>query len=405
MSPTEAAPPQDALAPARLGPLELRNRVLKAATFEGMCPGGLVSDELIAFHEAVAAGGVGMSTVAYCAVSPEGRTQADQLHWRPEVLPGLRRLTDAVHAAGAKVSAQIGHAGPVADSSSTGLRALSASRVFGPQALAFARAADERDLERVIAAHASAARMARDVGFDAVELHFGHNYLVSSFLSPALNRRRDGWGGSLENRSRLARRIAEAVRREVGSSLALLAKINMDDGVRGGVVPAESLPFAQLLEADGQLDALELTGGSSLKNPLYLFKGEVPLKEMAQSQGGLMGLGVRLFGRVLLKSYPYQPLYFLETARAFRAALNMPLVLLGGITDVDALDTAMREGFDFVAMARALLREPDLLKRMAADRATRSRCTHCNRCMATIFKGTFCPLIDEARDEERGAAR
>lgn len=387
----------DAFAPAQLGPVALRNRILKAATFEGMCKDALVTDELIAFHVAVGQGGVGMTTVAYCAVAPEGRTERDQLWWRAEVLPGLRRLTDAVHATGAKVSAQIGHAGPVANSASTKLPAIAASRVFTPQALAFARAADERDIERVIAAHADAAGMARDVGFDAVELHFGHNYLVSSFLSPNLNRRRDGWGGPLEQRARFARRIAEVVRARVGTSMAVLAKINMDDGVRGGLLPDESLAFARLLEADGHLDALELTGGSSLKNPLYLFKGDVPVREMADSQGPLMGLGVRLFGRLLLKSYPYRPLYFLDTARAFRQGLRMPLVLLGGITDAAALDTAMREGFELVAMARALLREPDLVARIAADRATLSRCTHCNRCMATIFSGTRCPLIDEER--------
>ena len=116
--------PPDVFAPARLGPVTLRNRVIKAATFEGAAPEGLVTDRLVEFHRAVAAGGAGMTTVAFCAVAPEGRTERRQLLMRPEVVPGLRRLAEAVHAEGARVSAQLGHAGPVADSHSNGLQGL-----------------------------------------------------------------------------------------------------------------------------------------------------------------------------------------------------------------------------------------------------------------------------------------
>ncbi|WNG42152.1 NADH:flavin oxidoreductase [Archangium violaceum] len=397
---TPSAP--DVLAPARLGPVTLRNRVIKSATFEGKAPGALVSDELIDFHVAVAEGGVGMTTVAYCAVAPEGRTELNQIYWRPEALPGLRKLTDAVHKTGAKVSAQIGHAGPVANAASTKMTALAPTRMFGPQAMAFTRAADEDDIQRIITAHADAAWYAHEVGFDAVEVHFGHNYLVSSFLNPALNRRTDSWGGSLENRARFARLIAEAIRKRVGNKIAVLAKVNMEDGVEGGFTVSESISFAKMLEADGHLDALELTGGSSLKNPMYLFRGDVPLEQMADSQGPLLGLGMRIFGRLLFKSYPYERTYFLEQARQFRAALHMPLILLGGITDAAAMDTAMSEGFEFVAMGRALLREPDLINKIVADRSTQSKCTHCNRCVPTIFSGTHCPLIAE---EAQAAAR
>ncbi len=193
---------------ARLGPITLRNRTIKAATFEGMTPHGLVTDELIEFHRRVAAGGVGMTTVAYCAVAPEGRTERRQLHWRDEAMPGLRRLTDAVHAEGAAVSAQIGHAGPVADSRSNRVRALSPNTMFSPLALQFTKRASVADLERVVAQHADAARRAIDAGFDAVEVHLGHNYLASAFLSPRLNHRRDAYGGSLENRASFPRAIA-----------------------------------------------------------------------------------------------------------------------------------------------------------------------------------------------------
>lgn len=176
----------DVFAPARLGPVELRNRIIKAATFEGATPDTLVTDRLIEFHRRQARGGVGMTTVAYCAVSPEGRTDRHQIWMREEALPGLRRLTDAVHAEGAAVSAQIGHAGPVANAASNRLPALAPGRFPNPLGMRMTRAATVDDLARVVRAHASAARFAVEAGFDAVEIHFGHNYLVSSFLSPRL---------------------------------------------------------------------------------------------------------------------------------------------------------------------------------------------------------------------------
>ena len=386
----------EVFAPAPLGPVRLRNRVIKAATFEGMTRGGLVSDELIEFHRQVAAGGAAMTTIAYLAVSPEGRTDRHQIHWHAEAIPGLRRLTNAIHAEGAAASAQIGHAGPVADSRSNRLPALSPHRTFSPLSMQFTRAATEADLGRIVRAHADAARMAIDAGFDAVEIHLGHNYLASAFLSRRLNRRRDEYGGSLENRARFPRAVARAVRDAVGDRIAILAKLNMDDGVRRGLKLDESIQVAQWLEADGSLDALEMTAGSSLLNPMYLFKGPAPLREFAAAMREPVRTGIRLFGRTRLHSYPYQDGYLLADAKQVRAAVNLPMVLLGGVTDRAVMDEAMASGFQFVAMARALLREPDLINRLQAEPTTRSLCIHCNRCMPTIYSGTRCPEIPAA---------
>ncbi|WP_376740544.1 NADH:flavin oxidoreductase [Gordonia paraffinivorans] len=392
----------DPLAPARLGPIEMRNRIIKSATFEGATPNALVSDRLVDFHVAVGRGGVGMTTVAYLAVAPEGRTERDQIYWRPEALAGLQRLTDAVHATGAKVSAQIGHAGPVANSRSTGLPSIAPSTRPNPLAMGLDRAATDDDIARVIAAHADAARYAIEVGFDAVEIHLGHNYLASSFLSPNINRRRDSWGGSLANRAEFARRVVAAVGEAVDGRIAVIAKMNMADGVPGGLWLDESLQFAQMLEADGHLDALELTGGSSLLNPMYLFRGDVPVRAMAETQTGIVKVGMKMFGNLVFKHYPYERLYFRDHARQFRDALDMPLILLGGITDHDAMTTAMRDGFEYVAMARALLREPDLINRIRQDLETTSLCIHCNLCAASIFTGTRCPLVVEPPNAKTG---
>ena len=382
----------DVFEPAVLGPLRLRNRVIKAATFEGRTPDALVTDDLIDFHTRFAAGGAGMTTVAYCAVAPEGRTDRHQIWMRREAVPGLRRLTDAVHAEDAAISAQLGHAGPVANGASNRLPALAPTRRLSPLSLQAIHAATQEDLARVVRNHAEAARLALESGFDAVEIHFGHNYLVSAFLSPKLNRRTDSYGGNTRNRARLALEVARAVRDEVGDRLAITAKLNMDDGVPGGLWLDESLQVAQWLEVDGSLDALELTAGSSLLNPMYLFTGEAPVRDFAAAFPAPQRWGIRLAGKAFLREYGYREAYLLDRARQFRAALGMPLILLGGISDRATMDLAMAEGFAFVAMARALLREPDLPRRLQADPQAKSLCIHCNKCMPTIYRGTRCVL-------------
>lgn len=380
----------DVFSPAKLGPITLRNRTIKSATFEARTPDDVVSDDLINFHRAIAAGGVGMTTVAYCAVSKGGRTNGGQIWMRPQAVPGLQRLADAIHAEGAAISAQIGHAGPVANSRSNKAQALAPVRFFNPLAMKFAKHADRDDINDVIAAHAAAARFAIDAGFDAVEIHLGHNYLASSFLSPLLNRRDDEFGGSLENRAKVARGVVRAVRAEVGDRIAVTAKLNMSDGVRAGIPIEESLQTAKWLEDDGGLDALELTAGSSLVNPMYLFRGGAPVKEFAANFKPPISWGVRMSGNKFFREYPYREAYLMRDAEKFRAELKLPIILLGGITNRETMDKAMAAGFDFVAMGRALLAEPDLLNRIQADSGVQSICDHCNLCMPTIYSHTHC---------------
>lgn len=381
----------DVFNPAKLGPLTLRNRVIKAATFEARTPDALVTDDLIEYHRLPAAGGVAMTTVAYCAVSPGGRTGGNQIWMRPHAVPGLRRLTEAIHAEGAAISAQIGHAGPVADARSNQATALAPVRFFNPIAMRFAQKATREDIDDVLAAHAHAARLAVDAGFDAVEIHLGHNYLASAFLSPLLNRRDDEFGGSLQNRAKVARGLVMAVRRAVRQQVAVTAKLNMTDGIRGGITVDEALTTARWLQDDGGLDAIELTAGSSLVNPMYLFRGDAPVKEFAAAFKPPLRWGIRMTGHRFFREYPYRDAYLLREARLFRAELTIPLILLGGITNRTPMDLAMAEGFEFVAMARALLAEPDLVNRIAAEGSqVRSACTHCNQCMATIYRRTHC---------------
>ena len=303
----------EVFAPAPLGPLTLRNRIIKAATFEGVMPGGKVSDELVAFHRRVAAGGAAMSTVAYLAVSPEGRTDRHCLLLDHDTVPGLRRVTEAVHVEGAAAAAQIGHAGPVANARSNGAPALSPSGGLTPMGSRL-RAVDLAGIERITEDYRHAATLAVEAGFDSLEVHVGHNYLLSAFLSPKLNRRDDQFGGSVANRARFARTVLRTVRDAAGPNVAVTAKLNMADGVDGGLWVDESLEVAALFEEDGTLDALELTGGSSLANPMYLFRGDAPLQEFGATLPPAVRLGFRVLGHRFLRTYPFEEAFFLPYA-------------------------------------------------------------------------------------------
>jgi 2,4-dienoyl-CoA reductase-like NADH-dependent reductase (Old Yellow Enzyme family) len=373
--------------PLALGRLRLRNRIVKAATFEGMCPGGDPSDALAAHHREVAAGGAAMTTVAYASISPDGRSYATQLLVRPEAVPGLRRLTDGVHREGAAASLQLGHCGYFADRRVIGGRPLGASRKLNTYGLAFARPMTEQDLARVVADFARAAVLASDSGFDAVELHFGHGYLVSQFLSPFTNRRGDRWGGSLENRLRLAVEVLRAVRAAVGADFPVLAKTNLRDGFPGGLEVEEAVEVARRLEAEGA-SALVLSGGFVSRTPLYMLRGEVPLRPMVAAQDRWWAkAGLYLFGRLLVREYPFEEAFFLEDARRVRRAVRLPLVLLGGIKSRGTLERAMAEGFELVGMGRALLHDPSLARKLARAEADASGCVPCNECIAEMDRG------------------
>lgn len=385
-------------APAQLGPVRLRNRVIKAATSEGRSPDGLVTDDLIDFHLSFATGGVGMTTVAYCCVSKQGASAPGQIVMDAKALPGLKKLTDAVHEAGAAISAQLGHAGVVAQKKLTGVTAVAPSRFVNPTSFAYCREIRRDEIVAVIDQFGAAAQVAVDAGFDAVELHFGHLYLPSSFLSPLINRRKDEYGGDIDNRSRFVREIARRVREVVGERIAVIAKLDMDDGLPGSIWIDEALRTAQLLDADRTLDAIELTQGSSVFKPMYLFRGDVPVREFARVMPPALRPGVRVMGKWAMGDYPYEDLYMLPAARQFVPIMgNTKLILLGGITNRDHLETGMREGFDFMAMGRALLREPDLVNKMIGDPKVRSRCDHNNKCMVTVFKRTHCVLDPQQR--------
>jgi 2,4-dienoyl-CoA reductase-like NADH-dependent reductase (Old Yellow Enzyme family) len=377
----------DLFTPGKIGHLTLRNRTIRSAAFEGMCPGNKPSDELLKYHQAVAAGGIGMTTIAYAAVHQSGLSFPHQLWLKPEVVGELRKLTDSIHKEGAAASIQIGHCGLMAKRSIAGGRPLAPSGGFNLYGPTFPRSMKEKDISEIIDSFGTAVHFAYESGFDAVEVHAGHGYLISQFLSPYLNKRKDKWGGSFENRTRFMSLVMNKVMSAAKSRTAVLVKMNMRDAVTGGMETDESLKVAKILEELGA-DALVLSGGLVSRSPLYVMRGKIPVRIMgSKMKNPFMNLGISLFGEYLMKPEPFSEIYFLEDAVKFRPTVKLPLVYVGGLVSLENIDTVMKQGFEFVAFARPLVHDPGFINKLKSGEVTRSGCNHSNYCIAVMYSG------------------
>lgn len=371
--------------PVTLGPLTLRNRSIRSAAFESMCPGNVPSPQLLAYHRSVAAGGVGMTTVAYAAVTRSGLSFDRQLWMRPEIVPGLRELTDAVHAEGAAASIQLGHCGNMSHKSICGCLPVGASSGFNLYSPTFVRGLRADELPEMAKAYGRSVGLAREAGFDAVEIHAGHGYLISQFLSLSTNHRKDEFGGTLANRMRFMEMVMEEVMKAAGNDMAVLVKMNMRDGFRGGMELDESLQVARKLQELGA-HALVLSGGFVSKAPMYVMRGEMPIRTMTYYMTcWWLKYGVRLVGKYMIPSVPFREAYFLEDALKFREALDIPLVYVGGLVSRQKIEEVLSHDFEAVQMGRALLNEPDFVNRMRREENARCNCRHSNYCIARMY--------------------
>ena len=332
--------------PVTLGPLTLRNRSIRSAAFESMCPGNVPSPQLLDYHRSVAAGGVGMTTVAYAAVTRSGLSFDRQLWMSPEIVPGLRELTDAVHVEGAAASIQLGHCGNMSHKSICGCLPVGASSGFNLYSPTFVRGLRADELPEMAKAYGRSVCLAREAGFDAVEIHAGHGYLISQFLSPSINHRKDEFGGTLANRMRFMEMVMEEVMKAAGNDMAVLVKMNMRDGFRGGMELDESLQVARKLQELGA-HALVLSGGFVSKAPMYVMRGEMPIRTMTHYMTcWWLKYGVRLVGKYMIPSVPFREAYFLEDALKFREALDIPLVYVGGLVSRQKIEEVLNHGFE-----------------------------------------------------------
>jgi 2,4-dienoyl-CoA reductase-like NADH-dependent reductase (Old Yellow Enzyme family) len=389
--------------PGTIAGLELRNRVIKAATFEGMCPGGVPNERLFKHHREVAEGGTAMTTLAYCAVEADGRVKKEMMYMHEGIRPELERLAREVHDGGAKLSGQMGHCGNFSQNADfQGKRPLGPSRMLNmggiPVGMPFAGAMKIADIDRLVGLFGEAATFMKSVGFDAVEIHFGHGYGLSQFISPKTNKRSDEYGGSLINRMRLPLRVLESVRAAVGDDFPILGKMGLTDGVRDGLKEDEAIEVAALLD-EGGIDALIPSGGTSSMNPMLLFRGD-SLKDglIEFEKNPMMRLGLRLIGPSLFRDYPYHELYFMEGAKRVRDRVKRAkVVYIGGVSTLESIETAMEE-FEFVQMGRSLWKDPHFVNNAKANPYYVNDCNHCNRCAALIghSDGVRCVMNDGA---------
>lgn len=372
---------------AVLGGLSLKNRIIRAGCFEGMCQEGQVTRELIEHHRRLAEGGVAMTTVAYCSVSHDGRAFDHELWMREDIAADLRVLTDAIHAEGAAASIQLGHSGFFTSRSVIGKRPMGASAKWCMFTMSYCREMTKSDIEEKIEDFVKAAVLSKNAGFDAVEIHSGHGYLLSQFLSPWTNKRKDEFGGSLANRMRFPVSVIKAVRQAVGRDYPVLVKMNQADGMAEGICLEEAILIAKACERAGA-SALIPSAGFTSKVPFLMLRGNLPVKEMSGNQKKWMNrVGLKLFGRFMVPEHPYEPLFLFDGAKKINEAVGIPVIYIGGVESRADMVKAMDAGFEFVQIGRATIQDPDFAKRIQSGEITETPCDHCNRCVAAMDAG------------------
>ena len=375
--------------PYRLGGTTLRNRVIRSAAFESMGKDFGPTQQLKDYHVSVARGGVGMTTLAYAAVNRSGLSFNKQIWLRPEIVTELKDITDAVHAEGAAVGIQIGHCGNMTHWSTAGCFPVGASTGFNLYSPTFARKLKRSECTEFAKDFGKAVYTAHEAGFDSVEVHAGHGYLISQFLSPYTNRRRDEFGGSLENRMRFMKMCLEEVMEAAArTGTAVLVKHNMEDGFKSGIQIPESIEIAKEIEKFG-VDGIVLTSGFVSKAPMAVMRGRIPTKTMSYYMpwsSWPQKIVIALCGNQLIKQYDFEECYFLPNALKFRAELKCPLVYVGGLVSREGIEKVLDSGFEMVQMARALVNDPAFVNKLKeGDMSTRSGCDHRDYCMARMY--------------------
>ena len=375
--------------PYQLGPITLRNRTIRSAAFENMAYNNRPSEDLYNYHTAVARGGVGMTTVAYCAVNRSGVSFDGQLWMREEIIPELKRLTDGIHAEGAKASIQLGHCGNMTHYYTCGCMPVGPSSGFNLYSPTLVRGLKEAEIMELVKDFGRAVNMCREAGFDCVEIHAGHGYLISQFLSPYTNKRKDKFGGSLENRMRFMKLVLAEVMRCAGDDMAVVVKHNMYDGFKSGIQIPESIQIAKEIESFG-VHGIVLSAGFVSKAPMAVMRGAMPIKTLAyymdMAKFWWLKAALHLVGRIMIPTVPFQEAYFLEDAKKFRAELKCPLIYVGGLVSRAKMDEVLGEGFELLQMARALVHDTDFVNKLAAsDETYRSGCKHSNYCIGRMY--------------------
>ena len=398
--------------PFQLGPVTLRNRFIRSAAFENMARANKPTQELTDYHVSVARGGVGMTTVAYCAVDLSGVSFDGQLYVNPEIIPAMRKMTDAIHAEGAKASIQLGHCGNMTHYYTCHCMPVSASNGFNLYSPTIHRRLKVAEIKALVQKFGEAVDFARECGFDCVEIHAGHAYLISQFLARRTNHRHDQYGGSLENRMRFMNEVLDAVMEHAKDDMAVVVKTNMWDDCWRGVSIEEGITIAKEI-AKHKVHGIVLSGGTVSRSPMTILSGAMPYKTLAhympmKSFWWLKGaLNIPGVASIMMPTSPFKELYFMEKAKLFQKALGdqTTLIYVGGVQSGDNCYQIMDEGFELFQLAHVLIKDPEFVHHVEQDPHYHAGCGRSNYCVARMYtKDMKCHYCVE-RDGEKIPSR
>ena len=362
----------------KINHLALHNRLVRSATWEGMCrEDGRPTEKLAAYYGTMARGGVGLIITGYAFVRPDGKQLPGQLGIHDDSFgPEMRLLTEAAHREGGKICLQLVHCGGQSTARAAGAQPVAPSAVKTEQYPEMPRELPEAEIAELVLRFADGARRAREWGFDAVQLHAAHGYLINQFLSPLTNHRTDHYGGTPENRARFLLEICRAVRAAAGREFPLLVKLNGSDNLDGGLDLDEAAQVARLLDEEG-IDAIEVSGGTPASG------GQTPVRQGIETRE--------------------QEAYNLPLAYRVKQAVSCPVMVVGGMRSFEIVEGIIRrEEADYVAFSRPLVREPNLPHRWEGGDESRARCISCNGCFKPGLKegGIYC-VVDKVERESR----
>ena len=360
--------------------MELKNRLVRSATHEAMADDeGFPTDSLFKLYERLAKGGVGLIITGYTYVSRDGKFKSMLGIDSDEHIPKYRELVNQVHQNGAKIAMQINHCGRQTVKEMTGTQPIAPSAVFDKSLFVMPREMTEADIERIIEAFAQAARRVKESGFDALQLHGAHGYLISQFLCPHTNRREDKWGGTIENRMRFVNEIYKHARKNVGDDYPIFIKLSAYDYMKNGLKPEEGIAIATKM-ADIGFDGIEVScgigedGGSTLR-------GEIPFDVILDEWDMYKEKGF-LFRNKIIKPIPFTQGYNRESARKIKEKVNVPVFVVGGMVDPTFMEETIQSGeADYISLCRALITDPKFPNKIREGSREVSRCIHCNLCL------------------------
>ncbi|MFW9896181.1 MAG: NADH:flavin oxidoreductase [Candidatus Thorarchaeota archaeon] len=375
--------------PKSIGKLEIKNRIIRSATLENLATEkGEVTEDQISLLRKLAEGEVGLIIPGYMYIHPLGRAYKFQAGiYNDDMIPGLKKLTCAIHEEGGNVAFQIVHAGMQTYKKLIGVIPIGPTgEILNPASVEYSREMTEEEIKQSIEDFAFAAKRAVQAGVDAVQLHSAHGYLINEFISPFYNRRTDEWGGSDEKRFRYLKEIVVSTRKILPNDVPLLIKLNTEDFTpEEGITPPLAVKYAEWLKKLG-IDGIEVSCGSGSFSPFNMCRGDIPVQEIVQAVPDYMKNMAKDIYQEMVGKFDLIEGYNLDAAKQIKLKVgDMPIIVVGGLRSKMFMEEIVENQYvDFISMSRPFIREPLLVKKFREGKTDKVTCTSCNKCLAAV---------------------